>query len=206
MSTDDERQARLAQIRARLEDATPGPWYINQLDDEWSMSFVGVGTSPDDGTGDYAHHCYETLVAATLVQQPRYVDHADGRWDENAALIANAPDDLAWLLSELDAAAARAERRKPCPLSLEYRDGVACSEFGDGDACTSHKVVRGFRKHAVDADRWELRARRLKQALTAAYGIIHEGLHGGKPTDTEHQDQCEMPACRRIRAALAEGA
>lgn len=122
MSTDDERQARLAQIRARLEDATPGPWYINQLDDEWSMSFVGVGTSPDDGTGDYAHHCYETLVAATLVQQPRYVDHADGRWDENAALIANAPDDLAWLLAELDAATARAKRAERAYLDIVAGD------------------------------------------------------------------------------------
>lgn len=90
-----------------------------------------------------------------------------------------------------------------CALSLEYRDGVACSEFGDADACASHKVVRGLRKHAVDADRWESRVRSLEKALTAAQGIIHEGLHGGSPTVPEHQAACERPACKRIRAALA---
>jgi hypothetical protein len=36
------------------------------------------------------------LIAATLVQEPRYVDCADGRWDENAAFIAmEAPEDAA---------------------------------------------------------------------------------------------------------------
>lgn len=92
---------RLAEIRARLAAATPGPWYVNQLDDVFSMSFVAVGTSPDDGTGDYASNRYDTLVAATLVQQPRYVCHDDDRWDENAALIAHAPADIAYLLAEV---------------------------------------------------------------------------------------------------------
>lgn len=40
-------------------------------------------------------------------------------------------------------------------------------------------------------------------ALRASQGIIHEGLHGGRPTVPEHQERCEKPACRRIRAALA---
>lgn len=91
-----------------------------------------------------------------------------------------------------------------CALGLEYRDGVTCSEFGGADACVSHQVVRGLRKHAVDADRWELRARVLAKALAAAQGVIHEGLHGGSPIVPEHQAACERPACKRIRAALAE--
>ena len=41
-------------------------------------------------------------------------------------------------------------------------------------------------------------------ALRASQGIIHEGLHGGRPTVPEHQERCEKPACRRIRAALAQ--
>jgi hypothetical protein len=30
------------------------------------------------------------MIAATLVQQPRYIDIADERWDANAAFIAAA--------------------------------------------------------------------------------------------------------------------
>lgn len=166
-------------------------------------------------------------------------------WQE----VERAVETARWLLSELEAATASAERRKPCPLGLEYRDGVVCSEFGDTDACASHQVVRGLRKHGVDADRFELENRELRaraeraeaantavlranadeiadledvrddleakvNALTAqvaalrrqvraTYGIIHEGLHGGKPTDPEHQEACEKPSCRNARAALA---
>lgn len=43
---------------------------------------------------------------------------------------------------------------------------------------------------------------RLRLLLTICYGIIHEGLHGGRPTDPEHQASCERSACTRIRAAL----
>jgi hypothetical protein len=39
--------------------------------------------------------------------------------------------------------------------------------------------------------------------VRATYGIIHEGLHGGRATDPEHQELCERPACRNARAALA---
>ena len=46
----------------------------------------------------------------------------------------------------------------------------------------------------------------LERVARASQGIIHEGLHGGRPTDPEHQELCEMPACRRIRAALAAAA
>lgn len=111
-----------------------------------------------------------------------------------AGAIAHANDSLDWI---------EARRPEPCALGLEYRDGVVCSAFGGDDACTSHQVVRGLRKHSVDADRWELRARMLAKALMAAQGIIHEGLHGGSPTVPEHQAACERPACKRIRAALA---
>lgn len=50
-----------------------------------------------------------------------------------------------------------------------------------------------------------LRAERLESALRASHGIIHEGLHGGRATDPEHQAACELPACRRIRQALDGG-
>lgn len=170
MSTnDDERQARLAKIRAK-----------HVLDD---FGMVNPATGR-----------YEQRTSCKGCHRP---------W----------PCEQGLLLAELEVATARAERRKPCPLALEYRDGVVCSEYGDADACAGHQVVRGLRQHGVDADRFEienreLRARvgRLERQVRAAYGIIHDGLHGGKPIDPEHQEQCQMPSCRNARAVLAEGA
>ncbi|MGW2642942.1 hypothetical protein [Streptomyces sp. NPDC001348] len=41
-----------------------------------------------------------TTCEVTLVQQPRYVDVADERWDENANLIANARQGIPRLIAE----------------------------------------------------------------------------------------------------------
>ncbi|MFF1917477.1 hypothetical protein ACFVYE_39230 [Streptomyces sp. NPDC058239] len=96
--TDEE----LADIEERTEATTPGPWHVRILDDDWAMNLVAVGTVPDTGRGerwpDFDHH---QIVAATLVQQPRYVDVADGRWDENAQFIANARQDIPRLIAEI---------------------------------------------------------------------------------------------------------
>ncbi|MGW2063487.1 hypothetical protein ACWCO9_23100 [Streptomyces sp. NPDC001937] len=40
-------------------------------------------------------------MAATLVQQPRYVYVTDARWDENAQFIANARQDIPQLIAEI---------------------------------------------------------------------------------------------------------
>jgi len=92
---------------------------------------------------------------------------------------------------------------EPCSLGLTFRDAVTCNDARVDGVCHNHEVIAGLRQHAVDADRFELENRQLRQSLTAAQGIIHEGLHGGKPTDPDHQAACEKPSCRRIRAALA---
>ncbi|WP_328885362.1 hypothetical protein [Streptomyces sp. NBC_00316] len=96
--TDEE----LAEIEELTEATTPGPWYFRSLDDDWAMSLVAVSTLPDTGRGerwpDFDHH---QIVAATLVQQPRYVDVADARWDENARFIANARQDIPRLIAEI---------------------------------------------------------------------------------------------------------
>ncbi|GAA4582506.1 hypothetical protein GCM10023194_17420 [Planotetraspora phitsanulokensis] len=47
---------------------------------------------------DYDH--YE-IVAATLIQHPRYVDVADERWDENAQFIAEARHEVPRLIAEI---------------------------------------------------------------------------------------------------------
>lgn len=83
MSNNDERQERIAQIRARVEAATPGPWVTWPDGTEESVEAVAVG---------------------------RFVCHLNSnmrQFREDAALIANAPADLAYLLSELAAAQAR---------------------------------------------------------------------------------------------------
>lgn len=67
---------RLQEIRARLDAATPGPWKR----DRHEILTVDV----DDETG------WETCIADA------YGDPAD------ADLIAHAPDDLRWLLDEVE--------------------------------------------------------------------------------------------------------
>jgi hypothetical protein len=96
--TDEE----LAEIEELANAATPGPWHVRQLDDDFAMSLVAISTIPDTGLGerwpDFDHH---EIVAATLVQQPRYVDVADERWDENAQFIAAARQSIPRLIAEI---------------------------------------------------------------------------------------------------------
>ena len=121
------------------------------------------------------------------------IDHHMSRWKKDEA-----ERDALARLAAAEAALA------PCTLAREYRDGVTCrDERDDKGVCFNHRVVRGLRVHAVTADRLELENRALRRQVRATYGIIHEGLHGGKPTDPEHQELCERPACRNARAALA---
>lgn len=71
--------------------ATPGPWYVRLLDDEYAMGAVAVATEPETDVvesmrfGSWPEHL---IVAACLIQQPRYVVPPDDKYDENAALIA----------------------------------------------------------------------------------------------------------------------
>lgn len=79
----------------RLEEldraASPGPWFVRHLDDDHAMSAVTVSTQPeiaDYGSMRKGDWPLDAVVAACLLQQPRYVDPPDQKWDENAALIA----------------------------------------------------------------------------------------------------------------------
>ncbi|MEV7237244.1 hypothetical protein AB0N06_25750 [Streptomyces sp. NPDC051020] len=96
--TDEE----LAEIEELAGAATPGPWHVRQLDDDFAMSLVAISTVPDTGVGErWPDFDHRQIVAATLVQQPRYVDVADERWDENANFIANARQDIPRLIAEI---------------------------------------------------------------------------------------------------------
>ncbi|WP_199563569.1 MULTISPECIES: hypothetical protein [unclassified Streptomyces] len=82
--------------------ATPGPWFVRGLDDEHAMHLVAVSTTPDTGPGGrWPNFDHREIVAATLVQQPRYVDAADERWDENAQFIATAREAVPRLVAEI---------------------------------------------------------------------------------------------------------
>jgi hypothetical protein len=82
--------------------ATPGPWFVRNLDDDQAMNLVAVSTVEDTGRAErWPDFDHGELVAATLVQDPRYVDCADGRWDENAAFIAMARDVVPRLVREV---------------------------------------------------------------------------------------------------------
>ncbi|MGO4612656.1 hypothetical protein AB4305_11760 [Nocardia sp. 2YAB30] len=92
----------LDQLDALARAATPGPWFVRLLDDEHAMNLVAVSTVPDTGLGErwptFDHH---QIVAATLIQQPRYVDTADERWDDNALFIAHARQAVPRLIDEV---------------------------------------------------------------------------------------------------------
>jgi hypothetical protein len=89
----------LAAIRHRADSATPGPWHVEFVGDTHAMNLVAVTTGEihENWPQDSAQ-----VVAATLVQGPeRYASIADGRWDDNAAFIAHARDDVPRLLAEI---------------------------------------------------------------------------------------------------------
>jgi hypothetical protein len=80
VTTEPLPEHELAKIAELAEHATPGPWYVRSLDDDNAMSLVAVSTQPDTGQGErWPDFDHTTMIAATLVQQPRYVDLADER-------------------------------------------------------------------------------------------------------------------------------
>jgi len=85
MSITNEELLRLLEM-AKL--ATPRPWYLRNLDDTHAMNLVGISTVQDTGKGErWPKFDSGEIVAATLVQEPRYVDVADKKWEENARYI-----------------------------------------------------------------------------------------------------------------------
>lgn len=81
---------RLDEIRARLEAATPGPWWFAKggLGD----NFIGYGTrNPAD--------CGIVLTAEFDFNQCRTVMSCS---DNNSELIANAHNDISYLLAEVE--------------------------------------------------------------------------------------------------------
>jgi hypothetical protein len=72
---------RLAEIRARLDGATPGPW-VRQ---DWACGDIAV--VPEQRNKD---------------PHRNFIVNGEGAWDDDIAFIAHAPTDIAWLLDEVE--------------------------------------------------------------------------------------------------------
>ena len=84
----------LVELDRLSANATPGPWHVGRFDDEQCMSAVSVEAYLPDATGRQLSE----VIAATLIQRPRYVDPGDAKWDENALLIVEMRNALPELL------------------------------------------------------------------------------------------------------------
>ncbi|MFF8961093.1 hypothetical protein [Streptomyces sp. NPDC014894] len=102
MESEPMRSDEIEEIEELCAAATPGPWFVRTLDDESAMGLVAISTVPDTGLSErWPEFDHGEIVAATLVQRPRYVDVADECWDENAAFIAMARESIPRLVSEV---------------------------------------------------------------------------------------------------------
>ena len=102
MTGEELTEDELQELDELVSSATPGPWYVKFLDDDAAMNLVVISTSAEWQDGErWPHFDHAKLIAATLVQRPRYIDIADGRWDENAQFIARSRELVPRLLAEV---------------------------------------------------------------------------------------------------------
>jgi hypothetical protein len=93
--------AELGVIQRRVDAATPGPWFVRQLDDSNAASLTAVCSAPGPDVRWPDFDAGE-VIAGTLIQWPvRYVSVADHKWDDNAELIAHARTDIPRLIEEI---------------------------------------------------------------------------------------------------------
>ena len=95
-------EEKLREILELAKSATPTPWFVRQLDDDHSASLVAISTKRDTGKNEHwpDFDCKE-IIAATIVQHPRYVSIGDEKWDENAEYIVAAATVLPLIIEEL---------------------------------------------------------------------------------------------------------
>lgn len=135
----------LEAVEARVDAATPGPWYAVHTDDTAYMNAHYVGTQDrgafhDNVVGMDGSRAGET-VAITLLQAPDLAAHDGEQWRENTDFIAHARQDVPALIAEvrrlrteMDTALALAEERRirlmlvgedPAPEGWWYFTGKA---------------------------------------------------------------------------------
>jgi hypothetical protein len=92
----------LMAIKERFSRATRGPWQVRPVSDESSMTLLGISASSNGAKEtDYRHYAAGEMIAAALVQNPKYAVHQSGKWAENAEFIAHSPVDISRLWFEL---------------------------------------------------------------------------------------------------------
>ncbi|WP_245589725.1 hypothetical protein [Amycolatopsis balhimycina] len=101
MSDEGVDEVQLAEIEEIALSATPGPWYVRYFDDQVAMNLIAVGTRAGDAVQRFPEFDSSGVVAATLVQHPRYVDISDGKWEENARFIAESRHVVPMLVAEV---------------------------------------------------------------------------------------------------------
>lgn len=108
---------RLAEIRARLDAATPGQW---SNDNEWS-------------------EIEAVVVPQSAYMEPYLMSVATVGNPPNADLIAHAPADIAWLLDEVERLRQEIDRlryevMRRATVADKYPAQVVRVEIGDDDA------------------------------------------------------------------------
>ena len=96
-------EAELAELQKACDSATPGPWYVVEMDDDVCMSAYAVATVPhadappnEDSERNGDHN---KRIALTLWQDPRIVDIEDAKWVHNANFICASRNALPTLLA-----------------------------------------------------------------------------------------------------------
>lgn len=85
---------RIAEIRARLEAATPGPWKADTVKNVGENWLIGCVIE----AGDDQRNCHWIVTTDNL----RASQCMSGGAEEDSVFIAHAPEDIKYLLDEIE--------------------------------------------------------------------------------------------------------
>lgn len=103
-------------------NATPGPWFMHNTNDALCMNAFAVTTKEREPDLDSTPFSVDpSVVALTLLQQPRVVSHKSGRWDYDAQAIA-ASRNLFRALLDVAKAVDEVSRVEPFMVDHPYGD------------------------------------------------------------------------------------
>lgn len=149
------KDEKIAEIRERLAKATPGPWWYDATCcNQWGEAHAGSVRAPELD-GDF------------IVK----VEPDAERPEADAQLIANAPSDLAWLLSELDAVRQDVKRLQAGIDAIASRE-VTRDIYDDWRVTKGHGFTKTSHGDSLDS------ALREFHELQAAALRGEEGAHG----------------------------
>lgn len=92
-------EGELDELQRLHEQASQGPWHTNWIDDDWCMRALVISQTEDDEDlgEDMSEYNNHRILAATLIQQPRYLNNE--KYRENAELIVAVRNALPKLLA-----------------------------------------------------------------------------------------------------------